>query len=137
MEVMSTALLDERKYRKLLDETLPVVIRSEQEYQRLLRAAAHLMEKPESDVTPEEGRLLEMLGMLIEEYEDRVHPLPKAEPHKMLNYLLGEKQLKPSDLWTILPKSRVSEILSGKRGISKAQAIRLAGMLHVPVDLFL
>lgn len=134
---MSTALLDERKYRKLLDETLPVVIRSEQEYQRLLRAAAHLMEKPESAVTPEEGRLLEMLGMLIEEYEDRVHPLPKAEPHKMLNYLLGEKQLKPSDLWAILPKSRVSEILSGKRGISKAQAIRLAEMLRVPVELFL
>ena len=55
----------------------------------------------------------------------------------MLNYLLGEKQLKPSDLWTILPKSRVSEILSGKRGISKAQAIRLTEMLRVPVELFL
>ena len=134
---MSTALLDERKYRELLDETLPVVIRTEQEHQRLLRAAAELMEKPEPAITEEEGRLLEMLAMLIEEYEDRVHPLPKAEPHKMLNHLLLEKQLKPSDLWDILPKSRVSEILSGKRGISKAQAKRLAEMLHVPVDLFL
>jgi HTH-type transcriptional regulator/antitoxin HigA len=55
----------------------------------------------------------------------------------MLNHLLQEKQLKPSDLWDILPKSRVSEILSGKRGISKAQAKRLAEMLRVPVDLFL
>jgi HTH-type transcriptional regulator/antitoxin HigA len=137
MEVMSTALLDERKYRELLDETLPVVIRTGEEHQRLLRAAAELMEKPEPAITEEEGRLLEMLGMLIEEYEDRVHPLPKAEPHKMLNHLLQEKQLKPSDLWDILPKSRVSEILSGKRGISKAQAKRLAEMLRVPVDLFL
>jgi plasmid maintenance system antidote protein VapI len=40
-------------------------------------------------------------------------------------------------LQAILPKSRVSEILNGKLGISKAQAIRLAEMLHVPVDLFL
>jgi HTH-type transcriptional regulator/antitoxin HigA len=137
MEVMSTALLDERKYRELLDETLPVVIRTGEEYKRLLGAAAELMEKPEAAITEEEGRLLEMLGMLIEEYEDRVHPLPKAEPHKMLNHLLREKQLKPSDLWAILPKSRVSEILSGKRGISKAQAKQLAEMLRVPVDLFL
>ena len=137
MEAMSTATLDERKYRRLLDETLPVVIRTEQEYQRLLRAAALLMEKPEAAITEEEGRLLEMLSMLVEEYEDRVHPLPKMEPHKMLNHLLQEKQLKPSDLWTILPKSRVSEILSGKRGISKAHAKQLAEMLHVPVDLFL
>jgi HTH-type transcriptional regulator/antitoxin HigA len=134
---MSTTLLDERKYRELLDETLPVVIRTDEEYQRLLRAAAHLMEKPEPSITEEEGRLLEMLSMLIEEYEDRVHPLPTAEPHKMLNHLLQEKQLKPSDLSDILPKSRVSEILSGKRGISKAQAKRLAEMLRVPVDLFL
>ena len=134
---MSTALLDERKYRKLLDEALPVVIRTKKEYQRLLHAAAQLMEKPEPEITEEEGRLLEMLSMLVEEYEDRVHPLPKAEPYKMLNHLLQEKGLKPSDLWGILPKSRVSEILSGKRGISKAQAKQLAELLHVPVDLFL
>ena len=134
---MSTSLLDERKYRQLLDETLPVVIRTEREHKRLLRAAAELMERPEAAVTEEEGRLLEMLGMLIEEYEDRVHPLPKAEPHRMLNHLLQEKQLRPSDLWDILPKSRVSEILSGKRGISKAQAKRLSELLRVPVELFL
>ena len=134
---MSTALLDERKYRELLDETLPVVIRTEQEHRRLLRAVGQLMEKPEPAITEEEGRIPEMLSMLIEEYEDRVHPLPKAEPHKMLNHLLQEKQLKPSDLWDILPKSRVSEILSGKRGVSKVQAKQLAEMLRVPVDLFL
>jgi HTH-type transcriptional regulator / antitoxin HigA len=137
MEIMSTVLLDERKYRELLQETLPVVIRTGKEYQRLLRAAAQLMQKPEAEITREEGRFLEMLSMLIEEYEDRVHPLPKAEPHKMLKHLLQEKQLKPSDLWAILPKSRVSEILNGKRGISKTQAKQLAALLHVPVDLFL
>jgi len=134
---MSAVLLDERKYRELLQEVLPLVIRTGKEYQRLLRAAAQLMEKPEPEITEEEGRLLEMLSMLIEEYEDRVHPLPKAEPHKMLNYLLQEKHLKPSDLWSILPKSRVSEILNGKRGIGKTQAKQLAALLHVPVDLFL
>ncbi len=73
----------------------------------------------------------------MEEYEDRAHPLPKARPHKMLAYLLDERGLKASDLKTILPKSRVSEILRGKRSISKDQAKGLAEFFRVPVDLFL
>lgn len=137
METMSTTLLNERRYRELLDVTLPVAIRTEAEYHRLLGAAAALMEKPDGEISEEEGRLLEMLSILIDEYENRAHPLPKAKPHKMLAYLLEEKNMKPSDLWTILPKSRVSEILSGKRSISKTQARQLAELLRVPVDLFL
>lgn len=133
---MSTALLNVHRYRELLDETLPAAIRTEDEYQRLLSAAAALMEKPDEAISEEEGRLLELLSILIDEYENRAHPLPKAKPHQMLAYLMEEKHLKPSDLSSILPKSRVSEILSGKRGISKAQAKRLAELFRVPVDLF-
>jgi HTH-type transcriptional regulator/antitoxin HigA len=66
-----------------------------------------------------------------------MHPLPEAEPHRMLAYLLGERGLAPVDLWSILPKSRVSEVLSGKRGISKSQAKQLAHFLRVPVEVFL
>jgi len=54
--------------------------------------------------------LLELLSMLIEEYEDRVRPLPK---------------------------SRVSEIVSGRRAISKDQATALAAFFRVPVEVFL
>ena len=133
---MNATLLDELQYRKLLDEALPVAIRTEAEYRRLLAAAAALIEKPEDETSEEEGRLLELLSILIEEYENRAHPLPKAKPHKMLAYLLREKNMKPSDLWAVLPKSRVSEILNGKRSISKTQARQLAELLHVPVELF-
>ena len=82
-------------------------------------------------------RLLELLSVLIEGYEDRVHPLPKTQPHKMRAYLLEEKGMKPSDLWRVLPKSRVSEILNGRRSISKSQAKQLAELFRVPVDVFL
>jgi HTH-type transcriptional regulator/antitoxin HigA len=75
--------------------------------------------------------------LLLEEYEDRIHPLPKTKPHRMLAYLLEEKHLKPGDLWRILPKSRVSEILGGKRGISRSQAKQLAELFRVPVEIFL
>ena len=134
---MTVALLNERRYRELLDVTLPVAIRTEEEYQRLLGAAANLMEKRDDELSEEEGRLLELLSIVIEEYESRIHPLPRAKPHKMLAYLLEEKNMKPSDLWAVLPKSRVSEILNGKRGISKAQARQLSELLRVPIDLLL
>jgi antitoxin component HigA of HigAB toxin-antitoxin module len=54
----------------------------------------------------------------------------------MSAYLLQHKGMMPGDLWKILPKSRVSESLSGKRAISQAQATQLAELLPVPVDLF-
>lgn len=78
-----------------------------------------------------------MLSIVLEDYETRMHPLPQARPHRMLAYLLEEKGMKPSGLWSILPKSRVSEILSGKRSISKTQAKQLADLFRVPVELFL
>ena len=132
---MNATLLDERKYQKLLGKALPVVIQSAEEYARMMRAAGILM--AEAELSTEEGRLLELLGMLIEEYEDRVHPLPKTTPHKMLAYLLETQGMGPGDLSAMLPKSRVSEILRGKRGISKSQAKQLAEFFRVPVDLFL
>ena len=134
---MSTATIDDRKYQKLLDKALPVVIRSQGEYRRLMKFAEELIERPEEDLTAEEGRLLELLSMLLEEYEDRVHPLPKTDPGKMLAHLLNERGMKPADLAAVLPKSRLSEVVAGKRGISKDQAKGLAEFFRVPVELFL
>ena len=134
---MNATLLDEPKYRKLLSRALPVVVRTDAEYRHLLRIVEQIMKKPEEEIGEEEGRLLELLGVLIEGYEDRTHPLPVTQPHKMLAHLLEEKGMVASDLWSVLPKSRVSEILNGKRGISKAQAKQLAALFRVPVELFL
>jgi HTH-type transcriptional regulator/antitoxin HigA len=137
METMSTATLDRRKYQQLLDEALPAVIHTDAEHKRLLAIASRLMERSDEALSREEGRLLELLGILIDQYEERRYPLPKSEPHKMLAHLLDEREMKPSDLWDVIPKSRVSEILSGKRSISKTQARQLSDRFHVPVDLFL
>jgi len=76
-----------------LNATLPGAIRTDNEHRRLLDAAAALMEKPDNAISEEEGRLLELLSIVIDEYETRAHPLPKAEPHQMLAYLLEEKRL--------------------------------------------
>ena len=108
-----------RKYTKLLGKTQPVVIETEAEYHGLLDAARELMEKDEQKLTPEESRVLKLLTILIEEYEDRAHPLPSIQPHKMLAYLMQERGVTAAGLAPALPKSRVSEILNGKRSAKR------------------
>ena len=135
---MSAAtLLDSRKYRLLLGKMMPVPIETEKEYERMLDDAERLMDKGER-LSEEEGRLLKLLAILIEDYEQQKYPLEKTPPNEMLKYLLAERNLKPSALWPVLgSKSRVSEILSGRRGVSKKQARKLAEFFRVSADLFI
>ena len=56
----------------------------------------------------------------------------------MLMFLLEQRGLSPKDLWPVIgSKSRVSEILAGKRSISKDQAKKLAEFFRLSADLFL
>lgn len=135
---MSTQVLNPTAYGKLLAKVQPHPIKDEGEYDRVVAEIGRMMERDEDDLTPEEGSLLEMMAILVEDYDREHFPLSLLRPHKMLAYLLEERGLKPRDLWPVLgSKSRVSEILNGNRGISKAQAKKLAAFLHVPVDLLI
>jgi HTH-type transcriptional regulator/antitoxin HigA len=109
-----------------------------EENDRLLSIIERLMAKGEDALTPEEDALLELLVRLVHDFEQQHYPLPASPPHAMVAFLLEQRGLKPSDLWPVLEsKGRVSEILSGKRGISKEQAKRLAAFFHVGVQLFI
>jgi HTH-type transcriptional regulator/antitoxin HigA len=121
-----------------LEEAAPVVIEIDAEYERMLARLEQLMEKDDDAISPEEGRLLKLLAMLLEEYEDRNIPLSAAKPGKMLRHLLTEKGLRQGDLVPVIgSKSRVSEIIAGSRSISKSQAKKLAAFFRVPVELFI
>jgi len=96
------------------------------------------VDKDDASISPEEGRLLKLLAVLLEEYEDRNIPLPAVKPDKMLRHLLAERGLRKSHLWPVLgSKSRASEIIAGTRSISKSQAKKLAAFFRVPVELFI
>ena len=88
---------------------------------------------------PEEDALIDLLTNLIRDYEATAYPpRAKSRPHQMVAFLLEQRDLKPSDLWPIIgSKGRVSEILTGKRSISKEQAKKLAAFFHVRTDLFI
>ena len=96
------------------------------------------MVKGEGALTPEEDALLELLTGLVAAFESKAYPIPKSDPAAIVVFLLEQRGLKSSDLCPVLgSKSRVSEILSGKRAISKDQAKKLAAFFEVRADLFI
>ena len=134
-----TASIDLKRYGRLLAKAVPRVIATEEENERALAIVESLMEKGERNMTPEEDALLDLLTNLIRDYESSTcPPRPKSTPHQMVAFLLEQRDLKPNDLWPVIgSKGRVSEILAGKRSISKEQAKKLAEFFRVRADLFL
>ena len=135
---MSVHTLNPVAYAGLLAKVQPHPIKDEREYDRLVAEVGRLVERGEENLSAEETSLLEMMSILIEDYDRKHYPHPPSRPHKMLAFLLEQRGLEAHDLWPVLgSKGRVSEILSGKRAISKAQAKKLAAFFHVPLDVFI
>jgi len=126
---------DPRLLAVLLAKSLPRPIHSESEHARLTGILLEMDER--DDLSPEEDALAEVLTLLIEDYEEKPHPLPTVSPNESLNVLMEERGLKHKDIWPVLGnKGAATEVLNGRRSISKAQAKRLAEFFHVPIDLF-
>jgi HTH-type transcriptional regulator/antitoxin HigA len=138
MSASAIPKIDRVRYGRLLARTTPVVVQTEKENERLLAEIEKLMAKGEDRLTPEEDALLELLTRLVETYEGRAYPQEQASPKELVAFLLEQRGLTPSALWPILgSKGRVSEILSGTRGVSKAQAKKLGEFFRVSPAAFI
>lgn len=125
------------KYRSLLAETLPQVIEDTHELERVEKIIGGLLKKRDT-ISPEEEKLLDLLSNLVEAYEDEHYPMPDVSPNEALKFLMEQNDLKQRDLLPIFTSSGIlSEVISGKRSISKTQAKKLAGFFNVSVEVFI
>src|SRR6202051_3896118 len=132
----TTVELNEKTYGRLLERTLPHVIHSDKECERLTNELMRLDERERP--SPEEKELAELLAILIGEYEERRYPIWKATPQQTLQHLMEARKLTPKDLWKVFGAIGItSEVIHGKRAISKSQARKLADYFHVSVELFI
>jgi len=83
------------------------------------------------------GDVLDYLADQVRAYEDEHFAIPVAEPREVLRFLMDQHGLKQEDLADCAPQGRISDILIGKRGISKDLAKKLARRFRVHADLFL
>ncbi len=129
--------LNPQRYAELLTMALPTVIETPAQHQRLLAVVEKLMGKG-AERTVEETALLKLLAHLIESYEQKIYQPEMATPHEALRELMAARELKQSDLLPIFnSKGVASEVINGKRSISKAQAKALAEYFSVSVEVFL
>jgi HTH-type transcriptional regulator/antitoxin HigA len=124
-------------YPDLLRQAQPEIINDDRSHRRALRIVDSLMKKPR--LTKAEGKLLDLLAKLIDDYEETIYPTPEVPPSRMLKHLIEAKGTTQAELarQTGVPRSTISEALKGKRAISVENAFRLAEYFHVDPSLFL
>lgn len=96
----------------------PRVIRTKEQYREYLSEVEELIVQnlaPGSD----DAERLELLTILIENYEASNYTIEPVEPIEAIKFRMAEKGLKQVDLAPYFgTKSRVSEVLSGKRALT-------------------
>ena len=134
---MGALAIDDKKYARVLAKVLPRVIATAWEHERLLAEVEKLMDKGEHR-SMEEDAALDLMVRLIKDYEEEHHPLPDPTPHEMLAYFMEKRGLKQADLVPIFnSRGYVSDVINGKRAISKAHARQLAEFFKVSTDVFI
>ena len=83
------------------------------------------------------AEVLDFLAEQVRAYEAQHAVIPVAAPPDVLRFLMGQHGITQDGLRDCAPQSRISDILSGKRAISKEVAKRLAQRFRVRADLFL
>jgi HTH-type transcriptional regulator/antitoxin HigA len=139
MEILKhrNRVLDTKRYQRLLSRALPTVIETEEQNEKTLAFIETLMQKGEQ-LNAEEEALLRLLARLVEDFEERYYAPPDAESRQMLLHLMEARGVGQSEIAKLFgSKGVASEVVNGKRGISKANARALSGFFHVPAGLFI
>jgi HTH-type transcriptional regulator/antitoxin HigA len=112
-------------------------IKTEDQYDEALARIYDLMQM---DIKPDtaESDELEILVILVKEYENEHYPMSAPNPLEAIKFRLDQMGLSEKELGEILGyRSRKSEILSGKRKLSLAMIRKLNEVLHIPANVLI
>ena len=112
-------------------------IHTESQYSRMVNMLDELIDEVNEKSDPIKESLVDTLGTLIKDYEDRNIEEPKGDPIGVLKYLLEEHGLNQSDLKEIGSQGVVSEILNGKRQLNLRQVVALSKRFSVSPSAFI
>jgi HTH-type transcriptional regulator / antitoxin HigA len=108
------------------------VIKSEEEYNQALKRLEIIFDAP---VESPEGDEAELLGILIEKYEDEHYPIEAPDPIEAIKFRMEQMDMSNKDLAQVIGyKSRVSEIFNGKRKLTLSMIRNLHKKLKIPYE---
>ena len=111
-------------------------IRNNADFERVHALANDLSDEVGDDESHPLFSLFEIAMELIEKWEDEHVVIPDTEPKEVLRYLLEENNLKQKDLSDIASPTLISDILAGRREISRTLAKSLSTRFNVNVSAF-
>ena len=112
-------------------------IRSQADYEAMRTLADQLVDQVGAQVGHPLSDLLDVVLELMESWEDDNFSAQEQAPKDKLSYLIKANGLKQTDLANIVSQGTLSNILRGKREISKQLAKKLAERFSVNVSVFL
>jgi HTH-type transcriptional regulator/antitoxin HigA len=111
------------------------ILKTEAEYNAALERTVEIFHSEEG--TPESDEL-DVLLLLIKDYEDRHYNIPAPDPIEVIKLKLEEMGLKQKDLEPIIgSKGYVSQVLSGKKELTLKMVKGLHQYLGISADIFL
>lgn len=110
-------------------------IHNEKDYDDALERVDALMELNPALHTAQSDEL-EVLALLIEKYEEKVWAISEPDPIEAIKVRMEQMHLKQKDLVPYIGnKSKVSEVLNRKVGLSLSMITSLAKGLHLPLEV--
>ena len=110
-------------------------IRNEADYQKALERLEVIFDAKKGT---EEGDELEILAIVIDNYENENFPIGMPDPISAINFRMEQMGLKQKDLVEMIGfKSRVSEIMNKKRKLTLEMIRNLNAKLHIPTEVLI
>ena len=105
------------------------------DYDKAMHAMDDMIERDYPEDSPE-AIAMDALGTAIRTHEDDNWPIENPTPVEAIRFRMEEGGLKQKDLIQFIgSKSRVSEVLSGKRSLSLTMIKRLHKGLGIPLEV--
>lgn len=110
-------------------------IKSDKDYHQALERLEIIFDSQKGTA---EGDELEILGILIDRYENEHFPIDLPDPIEAIKFRMEQLNYTQADLAKVVGlKSRASEILSKKRKLSLDMIRQLHNKLNIPTDVLI
>lgn len=113
------------------------ILKTEQEYNAACERIYTLINSTDKAIEPDspEGEEIELLSLLVEKYEQEHYPIEAPNPIEAIKFRMEQMNLKQSDIAPLFGgKTRVSEVLRGKRPLTLKMITLLNRYLGIPLE---
>lgn len=113
------------------------ILRTEQEYNEACERIYKLINGTENliETNSPEGEEMELLSLLVEKYEQENYPIEAPNPIEAIKFRMEQMNLKQTDIASLFGgKTRISEVLHGKRPLNLNTIALLNKYLGIPLE---